>query len=74
MKSWRITFRCNPYRAMRHYLWVVAPDGTSEKDIKQAAYRYKDGLPVDVIDEVVSFDFIHDEPEVTLTPFPNQQT
>jgi hypothetical protein len=63
---WRIAFRCNPYKAKTHFLWINAPDNTTSEQIKRAAYDYKDGLPVDVIDDILKHDFIHPEPHITI--------
>ena len=66
MKSWRVTFRCNPYRAQSHFLWINAPDNITYEQIRQAAYKYKDGLPVDVIDDITKWFWTVDNPQLTL--------
>lgn len=65
--SWRVVFRCDPYRAQSHFLWVNAPDDTTDKEIMRAAYDYKGGLPVDVIDGIRKWSYTVDKPDLTIT-------
>ena len=65
--AFRIAFRCDPYRARTHFLWINAFENTDYGEIRQAAYKYKDGLSVDVIDEVYKWSYAHDKPHIDLT-------
>lgn len=66
MKSWRVTFRCNPYRAQSHFLWINAPEKTTEQEIRDAAYSYNGRLPVDIVDDITKWAWTSDKPDLTL--------
>ena len=73
MKSWRVAYRCDPYRAQSHFLWVNAPDNTTATEVKQAAYKYKGNLPVDVIDEVMKWSWTVDSPHIVMSSEQNPE-